>query len=232
MSPQALGAPPDEQTRSRVLQRLIDNVASNDYHLTVGIMGVHWVLSTLVQAGRGDVALRVMLSDTFPSFGRWIQQNMTTLCESWLCTAHDSAGSANHPSFGSFDTYLHTALGGLRPVSNASVSGWRHFVAQPDWAAVLKLRSGALSHETRFGLASLSWSWQNNNTLMSTVRVPVGSSAEARHAVRLGDVCTMSSSSLQGSVRRVDVWGNEYTAESLGSGVHRLRATYSCRLGC
>jgi alpha-L-rhamnosidase len=66
----ALGATPDAQTRARVLANLVHNVAvDNDFHLTVGIMGMHWVLSTLVEAGRGDVALRVMMSDTFPSIG-------------------------------------------------------------------------------------------------------------------------------------------------------------------
>ena len=67
----ALNAPPDSETRARVLRSLVNNVVfENDFHLTVGIMGVHWVLSTLVEAGRGDVALRVMMADTFPSFGR------------------------------------------------------------------------------------------------------------------------------------------------------------------
>ena len=71
---------------------------------------------------------------------------MTTLCESWLCAAHDSAGSANHPSFGSFDTYLHSALGGLRTISNATVTGWQHFIVQPLPISVLL----QLSPGTRF----------------------------------------------------------------------------------
>jgi hypothetical protein len=152
---------------------------------------------------------------------------MTTLCESWLCAAHDSAGSANHPSFGSFDTYLHSALGGLRTISNASVSGWKHFIVQPDWAAMLKLKRGSLSHETRFGVAALSWTWESS-TVTFVVTVPVGSTAEARHPVRLGENCTLASGSFPGHEQRSDSGGNEFFAQELGSGMHSLRVLYHC----
>jgi hypothetical protein len=150
---------------------------------------------------------------------------MTTLCESWLCAAHDSAGSANHPSFGSFDTYLHSALGGLRTISNATVTGWQHFIVQPDFAAILKLQRGALTHETRFGVAAVSWAWQSNTVVMN-VTVPVGSQAEARHVMQLGENCTLSS--VAEGEKRLDSWGNAYVAHQLGSGVHHLCAVYNC----
>lgn len=224
----ALGAAPDEKTRTRVLARLVDNVeVENDYHLTVGIMGVQWVLGTLVEVGRGDIALRVMMSDTFPSFGRWIQQNMTTLCESWLCAAHNSAGSANHPSFGSFDVYLHSALGGMRTASNATVTGWKHFIVRPDWAAILKLKAGGLSHETRFGRAAVAWAWQNS-TVVFNVTVPIGATAEAQHVVQLGERCTLASQ-FPDSDKRLDSWRSEYYAVHLNSGTHSLHASYHCR---
>jgi len=226
----ALGAPPDEQTRARVLQSLLENVIANDDHLTVGIMGVQWVLGVLVEAGRGDVALRLMMADTFPSIGRWIQQNMTTLCEGWMCAAHDGlSGSKNHPSFGSFDVYLHSALGGLRTVSNSSVTGWRHFIVQPDAAALLKLQRGGLTHETRFGRADLSWAWRNKtSTVELNVTVPIGSTAEARHAVRLGGACVLRRNSHDGTLRNGTWPQNEFVSVHLGSGVHLLRATYDC----
>ena len=93
----ALGAPPDEGVRARVAAALVDDILKNNNHSTGGIVGMAWTYKVLNDLGLGDYGLSMLLQDTFPSFGRMVQQNATTLCESWLCTAFDAGGgSLNH----------------------------------------------------------------------------------------------------------------------------------------
>ena len=191
----ALGAPPDEATRAAVQQALVANVDENDGHLTVGIFGIQVLLPALEAAGRGDLALNILLQDTYPSIGHMVQQNQTTLCEDWTCAAHatdgpDAAGdpvvtnhrSLNHIMYGAFHRWMMTKLGGLDTVSNATSSGWRHFTVAPDMHAVARLRAGGYSLRTRFGLAAVSWAYDATaKQLRTNVTVPVGSTASVAH---------------------------------------------------
>ena len=53
-----LGVIPDTH-RAAVIRTLLDDLAAHDYHLNVGIVGAKFLLPTLVEAGRGDIALMV-----------------------------------------------------------------------------------------------------------------------------------------------------------------------------
>eukprot|EP01047_Picozoa_sp_COSAG01_P098769 COSAG01_NODE_28901_length_650_cov_0.776770_1_plen_197_part_01 len=124
----ALGAPPDAATRALACDALVESVNQHGNHLTVGIFGMqvlfqelarcsHNATSSSSSSGRGDLALSILLTDTYPGLGRMSQQNQTTLCEDWTCTAHHTDGlqsaagdsdsrSLNHIMYGAFHTWL------------------------------------------------------------------------------------------------------------------------------
>jgi len=96
-----LGAPPDKVTIEDVLSALVENAAINKNHFTFGIVGSAWLFSMLSDYGRGDIALSMLMTDVYPSFGYMLHGNMTTLCEHWQCTFHDAGGgSQNHIMYG------------------------------------------------------------------------------------------------------------------------------------
>eukprot|EP01052_Picozoa_sp_SAG31_P079772 SAG31_NODE_39469_length_288_cov_0.555556_1_plen_56_part_10 len=53
----ALGAPPDAETRAKVVQRLVDNIAANDGRFTFGIVGSGWLFPVLESSGLGNIGL-------------------------------------------------------------------------------------------------------------------------------------------------------------------------------
>jgi alpha-L-rhamnosidase len=179
----ALGAPPDAATRRRVEASLAANVVRNGKRFTFGIVGSVVVHPMLDAAGHANLALDTLLTDEYPSFGRFVQQNMTTLCENWKCTFHDAGGgSQNHIMFGAFDAWLVERVGGLATTSNATSSGWEHFVVHPSAAAVERLKTGGMSIDTRFGLAAVAWAWDPAGGAASlNVSVPPGSTATIVH---------------------------------------------------
>ena len=46
--------------------------------------------------GHGQVALSILLTDSYPSFGHMLVENMTTLCENWKCGFHDPGGGSQN----------------------------------------------------------------------------------------------------------------------------------------
>ena len=97
----ALGAPPDAATRAKVVNRLVENIATNDGRFTFGIVGSAWLFPALESSGHGAIGLSILMTDSYPSVGHFLVENMTTLCENWACEFHaPGGGSQNHVSFG------------------------------------------------------------------------------------------------------------------------------------
>ena len=63
-----------------VTQLLVDDVMVKQHgHLNVGIVGVKYLLSSLSQAGRTDVALQVAQTPDIPGYVYMVKQGATTL---------------------------------------------------------------------------------------------------------------------------------------------------------
>jgi alpha-L-rhamnosidase len=69
--------------RAQAVAVLDKDVASRDFHLTVGSVGAKWLLRTLSEEGKHDTALRVAVQTTYPSWGWWIDHGATSCWESW-----------------------------------------------------------------------------------------------------------------------------------------------------
>ncbi len=81
--------------------------------------------------------------------------------------------------FGGFHSWFSTHLAGLDTVTSADSTGWRHIIAAPIAASILRLKSAAISVNTRFGMTVLSWSFQQFPPLLTmNVTVPIGSIAD------------------------------------------------------
>jgi len=73
-----------ENKKGAVLQNLFENVEiTNDCHLNTGILGTRYILDTLTQYGRADLAYRLATQTTYPSWGYMIKEGATTLWERW-----------------------------------------------------------------------------------------------------------------------------------------------------
>jgi hypothetical protein len=183
----ALGAPPDAATRAKVVSRLVENIAANDGRFTFGIVGSAWLFPMLEESGHGDIALDILLTDTYPSFGHFLVENMTTLCENWKCSFHSpGGGSQNHIMYGAFDAWLVTAVGGMSTVSNTSSTAWQHIIVHAEPAAVTKVGRGSYALTTRFGPTAVRWAFDRASAkLLTNVTIPVGSTADVVHDAEL-----------------------------------------------
>ncbi len=111
-----------EELRPRAAERLVENIARHDGHLTTGFVGVGLLCPVLSEAGYADVAHQLLLKESFPSWGYSIRHGATTIWERWDGWTEDAGfqtpmmNSFNHYSLGSVGQWLYEYVAGIRAV--------------------------------------------------------------------------------------------------------------------
>ena len=80
----------------------------NGYIFDAGILGIKFVLDTLGKSGRSDVAFRALERTEYPSFGYWVKNGQTSLCEDFEMT-----NSLNHQMYSYLAEYMARYICGL-----------------------------------------------------------------------------------------------------------------------
>jgi alpha-L-rhamnosidase len=99
-------------------------VDDNNDHIDTGILGAKYILNTLTDHGRTDVAYRMASQKDLPGWGWWIEQGATTLWEQWNGTE-----SRNHIMFGDISAWFYKALAGIN--GDPASPGFKHFFIRP-----------------------------------------------------------------------------------------------------
>ena len=101
-------------------ERLVADIERHDWHLTTGFIGVGLLCPVLTEAGYADVAYRLLLNETFPSWGYSIRHGATTIWERWDGWTEERGfqtplmNSFNHYSLGSVAQWLYEYVAGIR----------------------------------------------------------------------------------------------------------------------
>ncbi len=88
----------------------------HDGHVSTGVVGIQFLMRTLTEYGRGDLALQIATNDTYPSWGYMVRNGATTIWELWNGnTADPSMNSGNHVMLlGDLILWEYEYLGGIR----------------------------------------------------------------------------------------------------------------------
>lgn len=151
-----------------MVERLVEDVKNHGCHLTTGILGTRYLMEVLRDQGRQDVAMKLLLQDTYPS---WLDliRGRTTLAERW-----DGTGSGNHCMFGSVDSILYSMLAGIRIGEEIVVEPW--YAEELNWVdATVKLPQGSIR---------VRWERQEGG-----IRTEVTLSGNLTATFRQGEVC-------------------------------------------
>lgn len=95
---------------------------SNGY-LTTGFVGTGYLCPALSKAGRGDLAVQVLLNEEYPSWLYEVNNGATTIWERWNSWTKDggfgdvSMNSFNHYAFGAVCEWMFESLAGIRSTS-------------------------------------------------------------------------------------------------------------------
>jgi alpha-L-rhamnosidase len=110
-----------EQLREKAGRRLVNMIAQNGNHMATGFLGTRPLLPVLSSVGHHDLAVFLLQSREFPSWGYEIEQGATTIWERWdSYTKEDGFGRHNaamnsfaHYAFGAVCEWMFRTLAGI-----------------------------------------------------------------------------------------------------------------------
>ena len=178
-----------EELRARAAEHLVETIEREDWHLTTGFVGISYLCPVLTEAGRADVAYRLLLNETFPSWGYTIRHGATAIWERWDGWTEEGGfqspnmNSFNHYSLGSVGEWLYRHVAGID--LDGRVPGYGRIVIHPRPGGGLT-HAGAEYDSVR-GRISSAWSIEGDRfeleitvppNTTATVYVPAANGAE------------------------------------------------------
>ena len=159
-----------DRLREPVAKRLVADIERHDWHLTTGFIGVGLLCPVLTDAGHADVAYRLLLNETFPSWGYSIRHGATTIWERWDGWTEQSGfqtplmNSFNHYSLGSVSQWLYEYVGGIR--LDPERPGYEHVVIAPTLGP---LRQAEVAFRSVRGEIRSAWHRTDSGIALSVV---------------------------------------------------------------
>jgi alpha-L-rhamnosidase len=111
-----------QELRSAAAERLAKKIRDNETRMTTGFIGTHVLLPALSSAGQNDLAVQLLQSHKFPSWGYEVDQGATTIWERWNSYTKEkgfggeqnaSMNSFAHYSFGAVCEWMFSCLAGI-----------------------------------------------------------------------------------------------------------------------
>jgi alpha-L-rhamnosidase len=143
-------------------------------HVGTGLVGIQQLMRTLTAAGQGDLAYRLAVQDTYPSWGYMVRHGATTVWELWDGDTADIAmNSGNHVMLiGDAVIWLYEDVAGIK--SDPEQPGFRHILMRP--TPVGDLRFAKAGYRSPYGLIVSEWR-KESGTFAWNVGVPPNSTA-------------------------------------------------------
>ncbi len=109
------------ENRKAAVDKLVQAVRDNDYHLTSGEVGLKQVFTTLAENGRNDIVYRMVMNKTAPSYAYFAEAGFTTLPEYWNCDELwcGMERSRNHAMMGHVKEWMSRYMLGIKPLEPA-----------------------------------------------------------------------------------------------------------------
>ncbi|HTU46395.1 MAG TPA: family 78 glycoside hydrolase catalytic domain [Bryobacteraceae bacterium] len=153
--------------------KLVNAIEARDWHVSTGFLGTPFLLFTLAEHGRADVAYRLLLNETYPSWGYMLSKGATTWWERWNGDTGDpSMNSFNHYAFGSVLAWVYRSVAGI---DTAPGSGFHEIVIHPRLDA--HISSVRAQYASMYGLIKTEWNGAPDGPFSMRVTIPANTSA-------------------------------------------------------
>jgi alpha-L-rhamnosidase len=172
--PLTFGLVPAEN-RSRVIEALVDDILiTRNGHLSVGLIGMGWLMQTLSDIGRSDTAYVLAAQTTKPSWGYMAEKGATSIWERWDTDTGDMAMNSEMLLLlsGNFNAWLYQTLAGINP--DDSAPGFKKIIIKP--CPLGDLTWVKAYHDSLYGRIESNWKREGDRFVLDVV-VPPNTSA-------------------------------------------------------
>jgi len=157
-----------------LVQKLVKDIEQRDWHLSTGFLGTPFLLFTLSDHGRSDTAYRLLLNETYPSWGYMLSKGATTWWERWNGDTGDPAmNSYNHYAFGSVVAWVYRYAAGIDTTPDAP--GFKEIVIHPHLDPRMPSAHG--EYDSVYGKIVSDWNGTAAGPFSLRVTVPANTSA-------------------------------------------------------
>jgi alpha-L-rhamnosidase len=144
------------EARAGLMASLARNIEEVTHgHVGTGLIGAQYLMRTLSDNGRSDLAYEIATQKTYPGWGYMVSKGATTIWELWNGdTADPAMNSGNHVmQIGDLAVWMYEYLGGIR--SDPERPGFRHILIHPYPAGDLSFVEA--SHQSPYGKIAAAW---------------------------------------------------------------------------
>jgi alpha-L-rhamnosidase len=159
-----------ESDKEKVLTNLIDSIAKNDFALTSGDIGYHFLVRVLSENGKSDILYKMNNRSDRPGYGYQLKKGATALTESWDAL---STSSNNHMMLGHLMEWFYAGLGGIYQAENSV--GYNEIIIAPKPVGDIKWVK--CSFNSPKGMIQSDWKKEGKSFVL-IVEVPKDASAK------------------------------------------------------
>lgn len=164
--------------KQQAVRYLTDDITKRNYHLSTGFLGTPHLCHVLSENGQNDIAYKLLMQKTYPSWIYPITKGATTVWERWDGIKPDGSfqtpnmNSFNHYAYGAIGSWLYEEAAGIQADEN--YPGYKHIIIKPQPDSSLSFVSA--QYQTSYGIIRSSWKKEGRMFSLS-VTIPSNSTA-------------------------------------------------------
>jgi alpha-L-rhamnosidase len=182
-----------ENLRAKAASLLVENIKSYGNHLTTGFLGTPYLCHVLTRFGYTDVAFKLLLQETYPSWLYPVKMGATTIWERWNGIRPDktfepaSMNSFNHYAYGAIGDWMYRVLAGID--TDVEGPGYKKITIKPHIGG--KLTQADATFKTNYGKLSSNWKLEEGKFIIN-IEIPANTTAEIFLPAKSTDIVTES----------------------------------------
>lgn len=146
-------------------ENLVRKFEEDDGKLTAGFLGIKFLLPTLCDIGRSDIAYSLITNRDYPGWGYSVINGATTIWEHWDSYTNENGikkgmNSFNHYSLGSCTEWMYEYCLGIKP--DIEKPGFAKVKFSPYFDMTGKINSAKGHYDTVYGRISAEWQKTDN----------------------------------------------------------------------
>ena len=209
-----------ENLRQQAAARLAENIKNFDDHLTTGFLGTPYLCHVLSRFGYTDVAYKLLLQETYPSWLYPVKMGATTIWERWDGIKPDSSfedkgmNSFNHYAYGAIGDWMYRTVAGIDTYEDEP--GYKHIKIMPHPGGNFTNINADL--QTYYGNISSHWKIENGKKIFD-IEIPANTKADIFIPANNADAITFFNEKISAS-KEITIVGTEenYVHIKTGSG--------------
>lgn len=150
--------------KEELLDAYINRAKTRNYTFNTGIVGTELLFKVLEQCDRNDIALKMLTSTDYPSFGNMLKKGATAIWETW-----EGNGAKNHEGLSSVDSWIYYGLLGIKPDC-----GYKRFTIKPYFADQLTFVNSKI--DTEYGRICVCWK-READKIQLNITIPFNTTA-------------------------------------------------------